>query len=162
MRNDLRKSTTTGMARHGPTEWGGQTIHHTAETSRHIAGSDVMLEISTNNLYADVNARPRFAGLPIRNNKLTPPLYLWSRNMDARCAKHTTERGCNIPSSRKIATLTTLIFLSICDFRNFEKIFRMKYPRHEDTFYGEKILKERIRKNNLCVKQSDMEQKRKK
>lgn len=48
-----------------------------------------MLEISTNNLYADVNARPRFAGLPIRNNKLTPPLYLWSRNMDAVCAEHT-------------------------------------------------------------------------
>ena len=57
----------------------------------------------------------------------------------------------------KLRTLTTFIFLSICDFRNFEKIFRMKYPRHEDTFYGEKILKERIRKNNLCVKQSDME-----
>jgi len=50
----------------------GGTIHHTAETSRHIAGSDVMLEISTNNLYADVSARSRFAGLPIRNNKLTP------------------------------------------------------------------------------------------
>jgi len=32
-----------------------------------------MLEISTNNLYADVSARSRFAGLPIRNNKLTPP-----------------------------------------------------------------------------------------
>lgn len=51
----------------------GGTIHHTAETSRHIAGSDVTLEISTNNLYADVSARSRFAGLPIRNNKLTPP-----------------------------------------------------------------------------------------
>jgi len=50
----------------------GGTIHHTAETSRHIAGSDVMLEISTNNLYADVSARSRFAGLPIHNNKLTP------------------------------------------------------------------------------------------
>lgn len=51
-----------------------------------------MLEISTNNLYADVNARPRFAGLPIRNNKLTPPLYLWSWNMDAVCAEHTSKR----------------------------------------------------------------------
>lgn len=51
----------------------GGTIHHTAETSRHIAGSDVTPEISTNNLYADVSARSRFARLPIRNNKLTPP-----------------------------------------------------------------------------------------
>lgn len=60
-----------------------------------------MLEISTNNLYADVNARPRFAGLPIRNNKLTPPLYLWFQNMDAMCAKHASNRGCNFPSWRK-------------------------------------------------------------
>lgn len=52
-----------------------------------------MLEISTNNLYADVNARPRFAGLPIRNNKLTPPLYLWSRNMDASCVRNTQPKG---------------------------------------------------------------------
>lgn len=50
----------------------GWTIHHIAETSRHIAGSDVMPEISTNNLYADVSARSRFAGLLIRGNKLTP------------------------------------------------------------------------------------------
>lgn len=61
-----------------------------------------MLEISTNNLYADVNARPRFAGLPIRNNKLTPPLYLWSQNMDAMCVKHTSRRDVIFGSSRKI------------------------------------------------------------
>lgn len=35
----------------------GWIIHHTAETSRHIAGSDVMPEISTNNLYADVSTQ---------------------------------------------------------------------------------------------------------
>lgn len=61
----------------------GWTIHHTAETSRHIAGSDVMLEISTNNLYADVSARSRFAGLPIRSNKLTPPCTCGRRGVHA-------------------------------------------------------------------------------
>lgn len=44
-------------------------IRHKAESSRHIAGSDVTLEISTNNLYADIGGRSRFAGLPVRNNK---------------------------------------------------------------------------------------------
>lgn len=66
----------------------GWTIHHTAETSRHIAGSDVMLEISTNNLYADVSARSRFAGLPIRNNKLTPPCICGCRTCTRRVNTH--------------------------------------------------------------------------
>lgn len=72
--NDLRKSSTKlGRLDRRDIGGAGGTIHHTAETSRHIAGSDVTLEISTNNLYANVSARSRFAGLPIRNNKLTPP-----------------------------------------------------------------------------------------
>lgn len=58
VRNDLRKSPTTRTAgQEGYRGCAGGTIHHTAETSRHIAGSDVTLEISTNNLYADVRAR---------------------------------------------------------------------------------------------------------
>lgn len=94
MCNDLMKSTREregeggGETRTRGMEGEGGTIHHTAETSRHIAGSDVMLEISTNNLYADVSARSRFAGLPIRNNKLTPPCVCGRRMCTRRVNAH--------------------------------------------------------------------------
>lgn len=111
---------------------GGWTIHHTAETSRHIAGSDVMLEISTNNLYADVSARSRFAGLPIRNNKLTPPCI---------CGRRVCTRRVNTRS--RVTAFGLLETVSPChrNSNTFERYFRDLHVRGIviDIYYVELI-----------------------
>lgn len=64
-----------GRARGDTSFWNGGeadfAIHHSAETSRHIAGSDVTPEISTNNLYADVGAAS-----PTRARALSSTIYI--------------------------------------------------------------------------------------
>lgn len=96
----------------------GATIHHIAETSRHIAGSDVTLEISTNNLYADVSARSRFVGLPIRNNKLTPPRAI------VLCARHIYARWCEIWKIEVVKRLWIWYNVFPINFWQFKKIIK--------------------------------------
>jgi hypothetical protein len=66
-RDDLRRRTRRAWTQRGRRGSGRmvRAIRHTAESGGHIAGSDATLEISANNLYADVRARSGSAGSPV-------------------------------------------------------------------------------------------------
>lgn len=101
MRNDLRKSTTTGMARHGLTGWGGGPSIIRRKPTGTLPEVTSCLKYRLIIYTQTLAPASRFAGLPNRNNKLTPPCI---------CGRRVCTRRVNAHSFPKAAIIDVLTF----------------------------------------------------